>query len=416
MRKLSVFSRSLFNLLIIYATLVVCSQSASQGADMQISWNRDFPSGAAENVYSKSDGAIAFSIPKEPGGGEYLWFHFEVTGVKSPDTEFVLENAAGAHQTGGRWQITRPVFSADGKTWVRAVETRYSREPGITQIFASPVFRFRSPISAETLRVAYCYPYTSEDLGNFLDQLKTEPDIISSSLGQSEEGRSIVQVDIEPRPNKSGENVPEIWVICREHPGETPASFVCEGMMDALLNHPAGQRLRDAFAFTFVPILNVDGVQHGYYYHNARGVNLARDWENFSSAEVRTLKAALETETTSKRLRLVINLHASNDPGKGHFFIEMPDAKLKPQDAEFQRSIFQAADGNDPQLQGRSRVKLLDLPGITGNALYQNYGVYCLYLESNYSLGADGSTVTPESLRRVGRAFVQALAEVLRPE
>lgn len=416
MKKWPAFFLSLFSLLVIYATLVGCGQSASQDIKMQLSLNRDFPSGAAENVYLKSDGAIAFSIPEEPGGGEYLWFYFEVSGMTSPDAEFVLENAAGAHQTGGRWQITRPVFSVDGRNWIRAVETRYSRESGITQIFGSPVFRFRSPVSAETLRVAYCYPYTSEDLGDLLDHLKMESGIILSSLGESEEGRSIIRVDLESRLNAPDGGVPQIWVICREHPGETPASFVCEGMMEALLNHPAGQRLRDAFGFTFVPILNIDGVRHGYYYHNAKGVNLARDWENLSSAEVRALKAALETAVASKNLRLVINLHASNDPGKGHFFVEIPDSKLKPQDADFQRSIFQTAEGNDPQLQGRSRVQLLDLPGITGNALYNDYGVYCLYLESNYSLGADGSTVTPESLRRVGKALVQALAEVLRPE
>ncbi|RJP75898.1 MAG: hypothetical protein C4524_10945, partial [Candidatus Zixiibacteriota bacterium] len=84
--------------------------------------------------------------------------------------------------------------------------------------------------------------------------------------------------------------------------------------------------------------------------------------------------------------------------------------------AGLQKALFQAADGNHPQIQGRAPVRLLDLPGITGNALSREYGTYCLYLESNYSRGADGSPVTPESLRGTGLALAQALAEVLAGE
>lgn len=113
-------------------------------------------------------------------------------------------------------------------------------------------------------------------------------------------------------------------------------------------------------------------------------------------------------------MRLMINLHSSNDPTKGHYFLIMSESELKPIDVKFQRSIFRAVNGIYPQLQGHSPVMLWDLlPGITANALYRHYGVYCLYLESNYSRGADGSMVTPESLRETGAALVEALAQVL---
>ncbi|GAG69235.1 unnamed protein product [marine sediment metagenome] len=94
----------------------------------------------------------------------------------------------------------------------------------------------------------------------------------------------------------------------------------------------------------------------------------------------------------------------------------MSESELKPRDIEFQRAIFRIANTLHPQVQGHSPVMLWDLPSITGIALYRHYGVYCLYLESNYNRGADGSTVTPESLRETGVALVQALAEILTPE
>ncbi|RJP79143.1 MAG: hypothetical protein C4524_05710, partial [Candidatus Zixiibacteriota bacterium] len=264
----------------------------------------DLPSGAARDPQLLPDGAVAFSIPSEPGGSEYLWFHFAVARLPSA-VDFVLLNAAGAHQTGERWSITRPVFSADGRTWVRAEETSYSRQFSLKEPLGKPVFRFRAPLTAETLHVAYCYPYTLPMLHDFLAGLADRLEVPAGVLGQSEEGRDIPRFQI--GGSSASDAGPEIWVICREHPGETPASYVLEGLTGALLDHPAGRRLRDRFTFHVVPLLNVDGAERGYYYHNARGVNLARDWSDFASAEARVLRQAMEPSLRRGTVRLVVN-------------------------------------------------------------------------------------------------------------
>ena len=80
---------------------------------------------------------------------------------------------------------------------------------------------------------------------------------------------------------------------------------------------------------------------------------------------------------------------------------------------ELQRRLLRIADGVHPQLQAKSTVKLWPNPAIAGNYLNERYGVYCLYCESNYSLGADGTVVTPESLREVGAALLRVVAEAL---
>ena len=407
-----------------------CQNGPSQNEFLISDWSSDFEGGAVSDVHVREEGTIGFSIPEEPGGdviegpasavhgGEYLWFYFKVISNGKEPLEFVVENAAGAHQTGRRWNITRPVFSADGRTWVRAKYTHYPFlrhrlwKRGI-KLFGKPVFRFRAPVATDTLWVAYCYPYTNSDLNLLLEQIRNLPEVTISTIGKSGEGRDILKVHINRSAGAACERGQQIWVICREHPGETPASFVCEGMIQALLKHPAGKRLREVYGFSVIPILNVDGVAHGYYYRNANGVNLAFDWEDFRSVEARVVREALAEDLEKKALRLMINLHSCNDPTKGHFFLKKSESKLNPRDAEFQRSIFLAADGLQPQLQGHSPWGLWDLPGITGNALYCHNGVYCLYLECNYSIGADGSTVTPESLRETGATLVQALAEVL---
>jgi len=380
-----------------------------------IRFSTDLESGRASNLHLRPDSAVAFSIPTDPDGSEYLWFNFKVIGAGDKPLEFLIENASGAHQTGERWNITRPVFSSDGIHWTRAADISYAREFNLKNPLGTMRYRFWAPFAAETLQVAYCYPYPLAQLESFLNSLRDDPRCAVAQLGLSEDGQGIPQLHLAAPASAAGYRE-KIWVICREHPGETPASYVCEGFIKALLEHPAGKRLLDHFEFTIVPMLNVDGVTRGHYYRNAKGVNLARDWVSLASPEVRALNSAMEAAAKSGHLRLVVNLHSSNDPTKGHFFLKTVESDLTPEDARLQDALFAAADGNHPQLQGQRRVRVLDIPGITSNAIYRKYGVYTLYLESNYSRGADGSEVTPESLRGVGLALVQALTEVFVPE
>lgn len=396
---------------------VSCENRPSHTAGAEPEWSTDFEAGAAVYLRYRKDGSIGFSIPEDPGGSQYLWFYFKVFNCGKDPLEFVLENAVGAHQTGRRWNITRPLFSADGRTWVHAEKTSYANAFGLaSKLGLRPVFRFRSPIIADTLWVAYSYPYTSNDLKAFLETIKNSQGVAISVLGKSKEGRDIVRVQIAGDQLPDKEKKQSIWVVGREHPGETPVSYFCEGMIGALLHSAPGQQLRRVFDFTFVPMLNVDGVARGYYYHNAAGVNLSREWVEFKSTEARAVRNALTKDIQKRGARLLINLHSSNDPKKGHFFLVIPPDKLKRKDAEFQKRLLKASHKRHPQLQGRSTVSLYSLPGITGNALYRDFGLYSFYIESNYSRGVDGSTVTQESLREAGVALVETLAEVLMSE
>ena len=416
------FKKSLhFSHILLFVSVAMmvasCKNRSVYTNTTKFEWSTDFEAGAAENLHCRKDGSIGFSIPKDPGGNEYLWFYFKVSSDSKKPLEFVLENAESAHQTGWRWKISRPLFSTDGRTWIRAKETSYKDVFGLaSKLGRRPVFRFRSPITADTLWVAYSYPYTNSDLTAFLKTIENSQNVAISALGKSQEGREIVKVQIIEDQVLDKEKKPWIWFIGREHPGETPLSFVCEGIIGALLNSIVGDRLRENFDFTLIPMLNVDGVAHGYYYHNASGINLSTDWVEFKSGEVRVLRDALSADIQNRDVRLLINLHSANDPTKGHFFLIIPSDKLKDEDAKFQKRLLLAADKKHPQLQAHSTVHLRTMSGITGNALYRDFGLYNFYLESNYSAGADGSIVTPQSLREVGAALVEALSQALVPE
>ena len=58
----------------------------------------------------------------------------------------------------------------------------------------------------------------------------------------------------------------EVIISARVHPGETPAQFVVDGLLAAVLaDGPVGQALREAYVWRVVPCLNPDGVARGHY-------------------------------------------------------------------------------------------------------------------------------------------------------
>jgi len=77
-----------------------------------------------------------------------------------------------------------------------------------------------------------------------------------------------------------------VWIIARQHPGETMAEWFVEGMLDALLD-PAdafGRQLLKECVLYVVPNMNPDGAFRGNLRTNAAGANLNREWNAPSMA------------------------------------------------------------------------------------------------------------------------------------
>lgn len=101
---------------------------------------------------------------------------------------------------------------------------------------------------------------------------------LTSRLRMLEEREDYVQgcfPDGEARPFKFKK--PTVFISSRVHPGETPASFVYDGMINFLSQDTEqASALLDNFVFKFVPVLNPDGVARGYYRLDTLGQNLNR--------------------------------------------------------------------------------------------------------------------------------------------
>lgn len=83
--------------------------------------------------------------------------------------------------------------------------------------------------------------------------------------------------------------------MARVHPGETPASFVCQGLLDLLISsYSVAKILREHVIFKIIPMLNPDGVFLGNYRSNLMGVDLNRSWHIATPWAHPTLRAVVD--------------------------------------------------------------------------------------------------------------------------
>lgn len=128
-------------------------------------------------------------------------------------------------------------------------------------------FAFAFDREDDIYQFALTYPYSYSRYLGHLDNLcsrllYTKRETLAESIQKRNVELVTITSDLEDmeRPRKV------VVVLARVHPGESPSSFVCQGLMDFLVSaHPIAQILREYVIFKIVPMLNPDGVFLGNY-------------------------------------------------------------------------------------------------------------------------------------------------------
>ena len=108
--------------------------------------------------------------------------------------------------------------------------------------------------------------------------------------------------------------------------GETPSSYVCQGVIDFLVgNHPVARVLRNYLVFKVVPMLNPDGVVLGNYRCSLMGFDLNRHWQEPSPWAHPTLVACknnlMELDSDENiHLDFYIDIHAHSTMMNGFMY------------------------------------------------------------------------------------------------
>ncbi|RQO38599.1 hypothetical protein DBR37_01500 [Herminiimonas sp. KBW02] len=293
---------------------------------MTIKISTNFDAGAIEVVRADHASAIELNLRKDSHADIAQWFYFRLQGVRGERCSMRILNASDATYPDG-WQNYQAVASYDRKHWFR-VPTSYDGK--VMTIAHTPQY--------DSVYYAYFEPYSWERHLDLLARAQMSDYAHVQDLGNTVQGRDLNVVVIgDPAAQK------KVWVIARQHPGESMAEWFAEGMIDALLEptNPLVQKLLRHAVFYIVPNMNPDGAYLGNLRTNAAGANLNREWMTpspESSPEVWHVKNKIH-ETGCD---LFLDIHG--DEGLPYVFVagsEMLEGFSQQQADEQQRFIEQ---------------------------------------------------------------------------
>ncbi len=231
---------------------------------MSIKISSQFDAGAIEVVNATSANAIDLNIRKDSHADIIQWFYFRLQGAQGEACSIRLLNAGNAAYTAG-WEGYQAMASYDRVNWFR-----------VPTSFDGQVLTIEHTPGMDSVYYAYFEPYSWERHLELLDRAQMAENVRMLDLGSTVDGRDLNMLVIgEPAEGKK-----KVWVIARQHPGETMAEWFVEGMLDALLDpaHPFGRQLLKESVFYVVPNMNPDGSVRGNLRTNAAGANLNREW------------------------------------------------------------------------------------------------------------------------------------------
>jgi murein tripeptide amidase MpaA len=229
---------------------------------MKISSSFDSGNGTAIKAERFDD--IQIKIEKDSNSDFFQWFHFRLQGAKEEDCKIKIMNAGETSWPDG-WNNYQAVASYDRMNWFR-VPTSFDGK--IMTIDHMPEF--------DSVFYAYFAPFSYEQHLNLLSYAQLSERVEMLYLGETLDGRDFNLLKI----GEEASDKKKVWIIARQHPGETMAEWFMEGFIekiidteDALIN----TLLKDS-VFYVVPNMNPDGSYRGNLRVNAAGSNLNREW------------------------------------------------------------------------------------------------------------------------------------------
>lgn len=216
-----------------------------------------------------------------------FWFNFTVDNVKLDQR--VIFNIVNISKNRNLFRdgLTPLVSSSGRPKWQRIPKSHVFYYKSIAhQNHYVLSFSFAFDKEDEVYQFALASPYSYSRLQSYLGVLQSkypENRFVRESIANSVQKRRVelITIDHVRKPEKidSKNKIRVIFIISRVHPGDSPTSYVVQGLLEFLIgNHPIAKLLREHFVFKILPMLNPDGVFLGNNRCNLVGQDLNRCW------------------------------------------------------------------------------------------------------------------------------------------
>jgi len=346
-----------------------------------------------------------------------VWFYFTVSNVRADQR--VIFNIVNFSKTKSLYRegMSPVIRSTSRNKWQRVPGKNvfYYKCPDHRKNYVMS-FAFQFDKETDVYEFAYCFPYNNARLTNWIKEQEARDidyfyaDVLCETVQQRPLDIITITSPDNIHPSKQKR---VIFITSRVHPGESPASYVCEGLMEYLLEDtPEAKALRDHIVFKFVPMLNPDGVALGNYRCSLMGFDLNRHWTDPSRWAHPTLEATkallLEyNDNPSVDLDFYIDIHAHSTLMNGFMYGNVyDDSDRFERQAVFPKLLCNNAEDFSLAFTSfnKDAVKAGTGRRFLGSCLDQRSNCYTLEV-SFYSYSASSQVIpyTPEGYIGLGR-------------
>jgi cytosolic carboxypeptidase protein 6 len=253
----------------------------------------DFPAGGRHPCRVTDAGEIVLDVMPEgrPINGS-PWYAFRLDANADTRARITLDYGDYEHRYA-------PKYTRDGTNWAsvrrrdvivspdeRRVTMSLSVREGTTFITAQPI---------ETPNAVHGWARAT---------------LAAHRFEQVEYGRSI---DGHPLIGyRGGEGSDLVVAITRQHPPETTGAVAFRAFVERIMSDtPEARAFRARHRILLAPMPNPDGVLRGHWRWNNGGLDLNRDWREFTQPETRALRDFIQGEAQDRRTIAFFDFHST---------------------------------------------------------------------------------------------------------
>lgn len=356
-----------------------------------ISIDTHIPSGNILYDHIGNDGTVHLNLNKEFNSFTH-WFYFKVFAdrIAKKRLTFSIDNASQSNFANG-WNNYAPFESLDGKIWKRISQGK----------LLGSSFTFNVDDYDEEFFLSWYLPYTMDKYQNWIDQVS------NSNL------MTVTTSNNNPDYIIAGDkSKPAIVVVARQHPGESMASFVTEGIIHSLINnHQRSDKFLNNFSLIIFPLLNKSGVAKGFHRVNENGKDLNRSWNSNEIDEIKFVKNQLATYSD---IHSIIDIHGDEVSNFNYVYF------IQNSGNGFQERFLNSLNNSNPKITSLPKQqfikrfvkqlirngKILTETGQTLSEFGRNE-----YKARTYTLEVSAKTTSESDCKNIGRNILTAITE-----
>lgn len=302
---------------------LVLAQEAETCASSVARISKNYPTANFDTCQVLDENSFVLSIsPEDEPINPSPWYGFSVERLNDPDAS--VKVSLRYSNTNHRYP---PKFSFNKRDWVRLDRHVVESDDGASVAFAIPTGERLTYVSAQPIIDEAMYDAWISRL------IEIYPFLVRKTLGYSVGKRPIESFVLNPGASRV------VVLLGRQHPPEVSGAIAFMAFAEKLLELKVeaygdeNETIVDFFRqhmIVFVPFLNPDGVQEGYWRHNLRGTDLNRDWFDQAQPEIQAvIRYLAKLQDEGKEVVLHIDFHSTR---RDVLYTQMPDDVTTPDD------------------------------------------------------------------------------------